>query len=68
MTHQEEHHEHHRKEREEKKAERKEYEHEEERRPGSLHPAWYVVVGVLLAGIAILTWTFVIYPRYISPI
>ena len=58
MTHQEEHHQHHRKEREEKKEEQKQHEHENERRLRSLHPAWYLVLGVVVTMIATLIWTF----------
>jgi hypothetical protein len=58
MTHQEEHHQHHRKEREEKKEERKQREHVEERRPGNIHPAWYLTLGLVLTMVATLIWTF----------
>jgi len=56
------------KERQEKKAEQKEYENKQDHKLRSLHPAWYVVAGVLLAGLAILIWTFFIYPRYVAPV
>jgi hypothetical protein len=61
MTHQEEHHEHHRKERAEKKEERKLHEHEAERRLGSIHPAWYLALGLVLTIVATLIWTLM-YP------
>jgi hypothetical protein len=57
MTHQEERHQHHRNERAEKKEERKQHEHDEERRPGSTHPVWYLAVGLVLTMVATLIWT-----------
>jgi hypothetical protein len=49
----------HSQEREQKKKEHKLPE------PGtylsSVHPAWYVVVGVIAIGIAVLIWTFVVW-------
>jgi len=57
MDHQPEHDLSHRQEREHKKEEHK------HSTPGmrlsSLHPAWYVVVGVILIGVALLIWTFI---------
>jgi hypothetical protein len=67
MGRQEERHQHHRQERAGKKEERKEHEHEAERQPG-LHPGWIWALGLILMLIATLTWTFLIYPRFIAPI
>jgi hypothetical protein len=52
------HHQHHRKDREEHKEERKRQEHAEERSLGSIHPAWYLALGLLLTLTATLIWTF----------
>jgi hypothetical protein len=56
------HHEHdlsHRQEREHKKDE---YKHPTSGRfLSSIHPAWYVVVGVISIGIAVLIWTFILW-------
>jgi hypothetical protein len=54
MDHKPEHDLSHRQEREHKKEE---YKHSEPgKRLTSLHPAWYVVVGVILIGIAMFIW------------
>jgi hypothetical protein len=57
MDHQQRHHEHHEKEREHEKELRKEHEHQEEHQPRSLHPAWFVVVGIFLIGLVMVLWT-----------
>jgi len=48
--------------RQEREHEKKEHRHST---PGmrlrSLHPAWYVVVGVIACGIAVMIWTFVVW-------
>jgi hypothetical protein len=59
MDHQEQHHEHHRKEREEQKKERKEHEHQEEKNGLPIHPAWFLVAGIVAVIAALLIWTFV---------
>jgi hypothetical protein len=48
----------HRQEREHKKEE---HSHSEppKHQLSSVHPAWYVVVGVIFIGIAVLLWTFI---------
>jgi hypothetical protein len=56
MDHHAQHHQHHEKEREEKIKHEKEREHREEGQPRKMHPAWFVVVGVVLIGLVILTW------------
>jgi hypothetical protein len=66
MNHQEERHQHHRKEREEKKEARKEHEHVAERRPGNIHPGWYLALGLALTFVATLIWTFFLYPGIFS--
>jgi cytoskeletal protein RodZ len=60
MDHQQQHHEHHVKEREHEKKEWKERNRELGGKRHGIHPAWYVVVGVVLVGAAVLVWTFVI--------
>jgi hypothetical protein len=60
MDHHEQHHQQHRKDREEHKKHEKEREQRAERDPASLHPAWYVVlfmvVGCVLMGGVLLVW------------
>ena len=60
MDHHEQHHQHHEKERHHEKELRKQHEHEAERRPRSIHPGWFLGVGVLLVLLAVLVWTFVL--------
>ncbi len=59
MDHQDQHHEKHRHEREEKKKEQKEHEHQDDKSSLPFHPAWLVVVGIILVGAALLVWTFI---------
>jgi hypothetical protein len=58
MDHHEQHHQHHEKEREHKKHLQKEHEHQQEQELGSIHPAWFVAVGVVLIVGVVLVWTF----------
>ena len=60
MDHKDQHHEHHRKEREEHKMEQREHERTQEKSALPFHPAWLVVVGVVLTLAAVLVWTFVL--------
>ncbi len=60
MDHQEQHHQHHRKEREHEKEERKEHERAEERQPRAIHPAWFVVLGVMFIGLVVFVWTVLV--------
>jgi hypothetical protein len=60
MDHKDQHHQHHQKEREHEIHKRQEHERAAEKRPRSLHPAWYVVAGVVLALLALLVWTFIL--------
>jgi hypothetical protein len=58
MDHKQQHHDHHRKEREQ-------YIHRKKARAAGkqtrrIHPAWYVILGVLVALIAVLVWTFAV--------
>ena len=53
MDHHAQHHEHHQKEREEKVKHEKEWEHREEALPRKIHPAWFMVVGIVLIGLVI---------------
>jgi hypothetical protein len=59
MDHHEQHHQHHQKEREERIKREEERERQEESLPRRIHPAWFVVLGVMLIGVIILTWTLV---------
>jgi type VI protein secretion system component VasF len=58
MDHQQEHQKHHQEERAHKKDERKQHEHAQERQVRSIHPAWFVVLGVALVISALMLWTF----------
>jgi hypothetical protein len=58
MDHHEQHHLHHQKEREHEKKERKEHEHEQEKKLRSIHPAWFVALGIVLILLVVLVWTF----------
>jgi membrane protein YqaA with SNARE-associated domain len=60
MDHHERHHQQKEKEHEQKAHERKLHEQAAERGPRSLHPAWYIVMGVVVCMVAALTWTFFI--------
>jgi len=57
MDHHEKHHLHHDKEREHKKEERKQHEHEEEKQLRSIHPAWFLAIGVVLIAAVVVLWT-----------
>ena len=54
------HHEHKQKEREHENQQWKQQNHERAGKKHALHPAWYVVVGAVLVGAAVLVWTFLI--------
>jgi hypothetical protein len=56
MDHHAQHHQHHQKERQEKIKQEKAWEHNEEKQVRRIHPAWFVVLGVVLIGLVILTW------------
>ena len=56
MDHKEQHHEHHLKEREREKKSWKEHLREMTGKRHGIHPAWYIVVGVVLIGTAVLVW------------
>jgi hypothetical protein len=58
VDHRQEHHQHHRQERERRIAKEKEREREEENLPRVIHPAWFLVLGVVLTVLAVLVWTF----------
>jgi hypothetical protein len=60
MDHKEQHHQHHQKEREREIHKRAEHERAAEKSPRSLHPAWYVVLGVGLTLLAVLVWTLLL--------
>ena len=56
MDHQEQHHEQHRKEREREKHQEHLRERAEENSALPFHPAWFVGLGLLLTGGALLIW------------
>jgi ABC-type nickel/cobalt efflux system permease component RcnA len=58
MDRQHEHKEHHQKEREHQKDERKQHEHAQERQVRTIHPAWFVMLGIGLIVSAVMLWTF----------
>jgi type VI protein secretion system component VasF len=58
MDRQFEHQKHHQEEREHKKDERKQHEHAQERQVRTIHPAWFVMLGVVLVVSALMLWTF----------
>jgi hypothetical protein len=58
MDHKDQHHEQHRKEREEHKKEQKQYEGYEEKQIRTIHPAWFVAIGIVLIAAVVLVWTF----------
>jgi hypothetical protein len=64
MDHHEQHHQHHVHEREQEKKREKEREKEreraEEKRLLPVHPAWLLVVGVVLVLLALVVWTFLL--------
>jgi hypothetical protein len=59
MDHHEQHHLHHQKEREHEKKEHKAHEHEQEKKLRSIHPAWFLVIGVGLMALVIAVWIIV---------
>jgi type VI protein secretion system component VasF len=58
MDHHEQHHLHHQKEREHEKKEHKAHEHEQEKMLRTIHPAWFVAMGIVLILLIVLVWTF----------
>jgi hypothetical protein len=58
MDHQQQHHEHHQKERAHEQAVWKERNREVSGKRHAIHPAWYIVIGVVFIGAAVLIWTF----------
>lgn len=61
MDHQQQHQEHHQKEREHEQRAWKEHNRELAGKRYGMHPAWYIVVGVVVCGAAVLVWTFIIW-------
>jgi len=57
MDHQEQHHQHHQKERQHEKKLQKAHEHQEEKSLRSIHPAWFIGIGVALIFLVVLIWT-----------
>jgi hypothetical protein len=58
MDRHEEHHQQHQIEREHKKDERKQHEHAQEIRVRTIHPAWFLMLGLALVISALMLWTF----------
>jgi hypothetical protein len=56
MDHHEQHHQHHEKEREERYRHEKEAERRAEKSPRSIHPAWFVAIGVALVLLVLALW------------
>ena len=59
MDHHEQHHQHHQKEREERIKREEERERHDEALPRRIHPAWFVVAGLVLIGLIIVAWTLI---------
>jgi hypothetical protein len=57
MDHHEERHQHHRQERERRIEHEKEAEREWQREPRRIHPAWFLVAGVVFVVLVVLGWT-----------
>ena len=57
MDHQHEHQQHQQKEREHQKDESKQHKHAQERQIRTIHPAWFVTLGVVLVVSAMMLWT-----------
>ena len=53
------HQKHNHEEREYKKDERKQYELPQERQIRTIHPAWFVMLGVVLVVSVVMLWTFI---------
>jgi hypothetical protein len=62
MDHKEQHHQHHIKEREHEKKEHKAHEREHGKNYLPFHPSWLLVIGGVLALVAILIWTMLARP------
>jgi hypothetical protein len=60
MDHKEQHHQKHEHEREHEKKEHKAHERQEEKSLLPFHPAWLVVLGIVLTLAAVLVWTFIL--------
>jgi hypothetical protein len=56
MDHHQQHHQHHQKEREKRIEHEKERERESEKRSWPIHPTWFVVLGIVLVLLVVLTW------------
>jgi hypothetical protein len=60
MDHHEQRHEHHHKEREKRIEHQKVLENQEEQISGRIHPAWFIVLGVVLILLIVLSWIFLL--------
>jgi hypothetical protein len=61
VDHKDQHHQQHRHEREEKIKEHKQHEAEALKNAPPLHPAWAFTAGIVLAVVAMLVWTFIVW-------
>jgi len=61
MDHKQQHHEHQAQEREHEKRGWKEYIREISGKRHAVHPAWYIVLAVVMVGAATFVWTFLIW-------
>jgi hypothetical protein len=65
MDHHEQHHLHHEKEREHRKKIQKEHERQQEKNMLPIHPLWLLVIGIVLVLVAVLIWSFVVWPLFL---
>ena len=56
MDHKDQHHQQHEKKREEHKKEQKDFEAKHEKDVRTIHPAWFVVIGVVLIALVLFVW------------
>lgn len=59
MDHKQQHHEHHQHEREQHKKDKKRHQRAHDKQSSfPIHPMWLLVLGMVLALLAVLIWTF----------
>lgn len=57
MDHHEQHAQHHHHEREEKKRHEHERELRQAKQPRTMHPLWFLVMGIILTGAVVVVWS-----------
>jgi hypothetical protein len=62
MDHHDQNHKHHQKERDQEKKDQKTREEEGERSALPFHPAWFVVIGIVLIVLVVCVWIFMTVP------